>query len=151
MSASPQHRGLLLQAIELSRRAVPSPSAYSVGCIIVRAGETLASGYSREFGERTHAEEAAIAKAADSGKMLSGATLYASLEPCSQRRSGLRSCAARIIDAGISRVVFALREPPIFIEGRGADMLATAGVDVIEISDDAATVLQINAHLRSSS
>jgi pyrimidine deaminase RibD-like protein len=63
------------------------------------------------------------------------------------RGSGLRACTARILEAGIPRVVFAMREPPVFVEGRGAEVLTDAGVEVIELGSEAPLVAQINAHL----
>jgi pyrimidine deaminase RibD-like protein len=138
----------LRDAIELSRKAPPSQAAFSVGSLIAAPdGAVLATGYSRERGTRTHAEQVALEKAAEQRLELRDATLYTSLEPCSVRKSDPRACAARIIEAGIRRVVFALREPPLFVEARGAAVLAAAGVEVIELDADAAQVVAINAHL----
>ena len=139
---------LLREAIALSRNAPASNTAYSVGSIIAAAdGTTLTTGYSRERGAQSHAEQVAIEKALELQVDLQGSTLYTSLEPCSVRSSGLRACAARILEAGIPRVVFALREPSVFVEGRGAEVLAEAGVEVIELAGEARLVAQINAHL----
>jgi diaminohydroxyphosphoribosylaminopyrimidine deaminase / 5-amino-6-(5-phosphoribosylamino)uracil reductase len=139
---------LLREAIELSRNAPASRSAFSVGCVIAMPdGTTVATGFSRERGPQEHAEQVALEKALAVQLDLTNASLYTSLEPCSVRGSGLRSCAQRILDAGISRVVFAMREPSIFVEGRGAEMLAERGVEVVELSAEAALVAAINAHL----
>jgi pyrimidine deaminase RibD-like protein len=144
----PRDLRLLRDAIALSRIALPSISAYSVGAIIAaQDGVMIADGYSRERGPQSHAEQIAIEKALEAGVDLRDSTLYTSLEPCSVRGSGLRPCAERIIDAGIPRVVFAMREPPIFVEGHGAEVLAAAGVEVIELPSEAGVVAQINAHL----
>lgn len=145
MSAD-EDRRWLLAAIEESRRCRPSLNAYSVGAAIVdAAGRELARGHSREGDELDHAEEAALGKlgAVD----LVGATIYTSLEPCGARRSRLRSCAQLILSAGLGRVVFALREPPVLAPGRGAALLTEAGVEVVEIADLAEPVRRINAHL----
>jgi pyrimidine deaminase RibD-like protein len=140
-------RRWLLAAVEESRRCRPSATAYSVGATIVdSAGRELARGYSREGDELQHAEEAALAKLTAVGE-LGGATLYTSLEPCGARRSRPRTCAQLILDAGLRRVVFALREPPLLAAGRGAELLAAAGVEVVELADLAEPVRQINAHL----
>lgn len=148
MNAHPRDDRFLLDAIDLSRQAAPSRGAFSVGCVIAGADDRiLATGYSRERGSQSHAEQVAIEKALEEGAILSGATLYTSLEPCSIRGSGLRSCVSRILEARIGRVVFAMREPAIFVEGCGADALANAGVEVIERSQYAQAVAEINAHL----
>ena len=139
---------LLRDAIALSRIASPSSKAYSVGAVIAASdGVMIADGYSRERGPQSHAEQVAIEKALEAGADLRGSTLYTSLEPCSERSSGLRSCAARIVDAGIPRVVFAMREPSAFVEGHGAEVLASAGIEVVEVPEEAPAVAQINAHL----
>ena len=139
---------LLHAAIALSRRAPRSYTAFSVGCIIAESEtQVIATGFSRERDADSHAEQVAIEKVLELQANLSRATLYTSMEPCSMRRSGLHPCAARIIEAGIGRVVFAMREPPVFVEGHGADVLAGAGIDVIEIASEAPLVARINAHV----
>ena len=139
---------LLRKAIDVSRNAPPSQEAFSVGCVIAAPdGTVLTTGYSRERGAHSHAEQVAIEKAAELHLDLRDATLYTSLEPCSARRSGLHDCAARILEAGIRRVVFAMHEPPVFVEGHGAEVLVAGGIEVIELDTDAAQVAQINAHV----
>lgn len=137
---------LLEAAIALSEAAPPSATAFAVGCVIAGpSGEVLATGYSREFGEHWHAEEVALVKTGNVS--LAGATLYSSLEPCSMRKSRPLACSQLILDAGIARVVFALREPPTFVDGCGAEMLAAAGVEVVELPDYAERVRAINRDL----
>lgn len=141
-------RAWLQAAIDLSRRCPPSATAFSVGAVIVgAAGDVVAEGFSREADPQDHAEESALAKLEPGDPRLTGSTLYSSLEPCSTRRSRPRSCSQLIVAAGIERVVFALREPPLFVDGRGADHLRAAGVEVIEIPDLAGQVRAVNSHL----
>jgi 5-amino-6-(5-phosphoribosylamino)uracil reductase len=147
LSREARDRHWLRSAIDISRRCAPSPEAYSVGAVIVGAGgELIAQGHSREADPVGHAEEAALARVGGDTR-LPGATLYSSLEPCSRRRSRPRSCARLILDAGIRRVVFALREPSLFVDCRGAEELAEAGVEVVEIPDLADQVRDANRHL----
>jgi pyrimidine deaminase RibD-like protein len=139
-------RSWLLAAIEESRKAPMSTTAYSVGAIVVDAdGHEVARGHSREADPQIHAEESALSKL--SPVRLSGAIMYTSLEPCGARRSRPHTCAGLIIDAGIRRVVFALREPPTFVDGQGAELLRRAGVDVIEVAELADLVREINRHV----
>ncbi len=141
-------RGWLLAAIELSRSCPVVTTAYAVGAIIVDAdGGELARGFSRESDPADHAEESALAKAAVTSVDLSRATLYTSLEPCSIRRSRSRTCTELVLAAGIRRVVFAMREPLTFADCHGAETLQEAGVEVVELSDLANLVRQVNAHL----
>jgi pyrimidine deaminase RibD-like protein len=136
----------LREAVEHSRLCLPSYTAYSVGAIVVSArGVELARGYSRETGATAHAEEAALTRVRPED--LAGATLYSSLEPCGVRTSRPVPCARLIADTGISRVVFALREPPTLAPGGGAGMLRAAGVEVAEVQELSDAVRTVNAHL----
>lgn len=90
----------------------------------------------------------AIEKARRAGILLDGATIYASLEPCSLRKSRPASCCSLILAAGIARVVFCLEEPPLFVTGEGRRTLQAAGVDVLQIRDLADGVRAANAHLK---
>ena len=139
----------LRDAIELSKRCTPSAGAYSVGALIVEPGGlVIATGYSRER-EGAHAEEVAIERALREERTLAGSTLYTSLEPCSVRLSGRRSCVERIIEHRIARVVFALREPPVFVRCEGVRTLQEQGVVVVGIPELAAQVAEVNRHLLS--
>jgi len=136
----------LAQAIELSRRCPPSPTAFAVGALVVAAdGTVLATGYSRETSPRDHAEEAALAKLDPADPRLGGATLYSSLEPCRVRASRPTPCAELIIGAGLRRVVIAWLEPPVFAPGGGAARLRESGISVVEIPGLAAEARAVNA------
>lgn len=137
----------LREAIELSRRCPPSESAFCVGAVLVSgAGNVIATGHSRETGPKDHAEEVVLDRAAGS-PLLTGATLYSSLEPCLARASRPRSCTELIVAAGIPRVVIAWLEPPLFTQGGGAAELRRAGVTVDEIPWLAELARSVNAHL----
>ena len=57
-------------------------------------------------------------------------------------------CTRLVLDAGIRRVVLAWREPDLFVpQARGADLLAAAGVTVVELPELASAALAPNAHL----
>jgi diaminohydroxyphosphoribosylaminopyrimidine deaminase / 5-amino-6-(5-phosphoribosylamino)uracil reductase len=149
--ASPDaDRRWLIAAIEQSRHCPLSRSAFSVGAVLLAAdGRVLTTGYSRERDPADHAEEVALAKAAEAGldPLLSGATLYSSLEPCAARASRPVPCADLIIASGIGRVVMAWREPPIFVPGGGAARLRKAGVAMTVLPELAAAAKAVNAHL----
>ncbi|MBO0705038.1 MAG: dCMP deaminase [Candidatus Dormibacteraeota bacterium] len=144
-------RRWLERAIALSHRCPPSEAAYSVGAVLVDgSGVEIASGFSRETDPRVHAEEAALERVPVGDSRLAGATLYSSLEPCSERRSRPRSCVRLILDAGIPRVVIAWREPDLFVvDARGLELLREAGVTVVEMPELAALARAPNAHLLS--
>jgi diaminohydroxyphosphoribosylaminopyrimidine deaminase / 5-amino-6-(5-phosphoribosylamino)uracil reductase len=144
-------RHWLLEAIGLSRYCPPSATAFSVGAVIVgQDGTVLGYGHSRERDPADHAEEVALARAAEAGVdavTLGGSTLYSSLEPCAARASRPVPCADLIIASGIDRVVIAWREPPIFVPGGGAVRMRKAGLAVVVIPELAATAKAVNAHL----
>jgi diaminohydroxyphosphoribosylaminopyrimidine deaminase/5-amino-6-(5-phosphoribosylamino)uracil reductase len=147
----------LHEAIELSRRCPPSASAFSVGAILVsQSGAVISTGFSRERDPADHAEEVALARAADAAPPgglaggLAGATIYSSLEPCLSRASRPRPCAELIVAAGIGRVVVAWLEPPLLQPGGGAAWLRGQGVTVIEVRQAAAAARAVNAHLFSA-
>ncbi len=136
---------LLRLAVELARSCPVSTTAYAVGALVVAAdGTERGRGHSRETGGHVHAEEVALARA---GAAAAGGTVYSSLEPCGCRRSRPVSCAELIVAAGVRRVVFALREPPLLADGGGADRLAAAGVEVVELPELAGAVRAANHHL----
>ncbi|MCW0215154.1 MAG: deaminase [Pseudonocardia sp.] len=143
-----EDRRLLREAIELAEKCPPSDTAFSVGALVVAAdGTVLASGYSREADPHDHAEETALAKLDPADHRLAGATIYSSLEPCSTRSSHPVSCTQLILAAGIPRIVFAWREPALFVDCIGAELLRAAGREVAEMAELAPLVRRTNAHL----
>lgn len=140
-------RKYLERAIELSRLSPPSPTAYRVGAVVATADGRAFEGHTHETGPANHAEEEAIAKAVAAGADLRGATMYASMEPCSERKSKPVTCSELIIRHGFARVVYALGEPPLLAVCKGARNLADAGIEVVHIEDLAPAVREINAHL----
>ncbi|WP_222853821.1 deaminase [Fodinicola acaciae] len=145
----PTDHDFLAAAIDLSKQCPPSRTAFSVGAYVVdRDGTVLATGYSREGDPVVHAEESALGKVRE--KDLANATVYSSLEPCSRRASRPVTCARLILAAGVRRVVFAWREPAIFTDCDGAEILRAGGVEVVEIPELAAGVRAINQHLLPS-
>lgn len=141
-------RAHLRRAVELAEQCPPSRTAFSVGAVITDAdGVFLATGRSRETDPHDHAEEAALAKLVAGDARLQGATIYSSLEPCSTRASRPRSCTELILARPIPRVVFAWREPDLFVDCEGAELLCAAGREVIEVPELAHLVRHTNAHL----
>jgi dCMP deaminase len=73
-----------------------------------------------------HAEANAILKVAKSTNNCRGATLYLTLSPC-------KDCSKLVLQAGISRVVFR----DAYKDQTGVEFLRNAGVQIIQISEDA--------------
>ncbi|MEU6174299.1 dCMP deaminase [Streptantibioticus parmotrematis] len=142
-------RQWLARAVELARLCPPAASAFNVGAVVVDAdGREISHGFSRETDPHVHAEESALAKLPADDPRLRGATLYSSLEPCSERRSRPRTCTQLILDARLPRVVIAWREPSLFVaDCQGVELLARAGVEIVELPELAAAARAANAHL----
>src|SRR5271155_1370555 len=95
------------KALELAQtrgRAVsPNPK---VGAVIVKNGKIATLGAHQQYGG-PHAEAIALKKAGSKAK---GATLYVTLEPCSHYGK-TPPCAKAVIEAGIVKVVAAMKDP----------------------------------------
>jgi len=132
---------MMRAALALARRSLgrtwPNPA---VGCTIVRDGQVIARGRTRDGG-RPHAEADAIEQAA--GQSLKGATVYVTLEPCSHH-GRTPPCADALIAAGVARVVSALEDPDPRVKGQGHARLQAAGI-VVEVGASAAEAAEINA------
>ncbi|MEV7588744.1 deaminase [Streptomyces sp. NPDC089922] len=137
------------RAVELSRKCPPAEGAFSVGAIIVGAdGTELANGYSRETDAQVHAEESALAKLPADDPRLAGATLYSTLEPCSERKSRPLTCTQLILRSPIRRVVIAWREPSLLVaDCVGVETLRASAVEVVELTALADQASDVNSHL----
>jgi diaminohydroxyphosphoribosylaminopyrimidine deaminase/5-amino-6-(5-phosphoribosylamino)uracil reductase len=140
----------LSHAIDLSRLCPSSLTAYNVGAVIVdAAGREIASGYSRDTEPDIHAEESALRRLGPDDPRLATATIYSTLEPCTERRSRPRPCANLILAAGIPHVVIAWREPALFVaDCQGVERLREAGVTVLEVPELERAAKTVNKHLR---
>ncbi|MBW3664005.1 MAG: bifunctional diaminohydroxyphosphoribosylaminopyrimidine deaminase/5-amino-6-(5-phosphoribosylamino)uracil reductase RibD [Actinobacteria bacterium] len=104
-------------------RATTRPNPV-VGAVVVRDGEIVGEGWHERAGG-PHAEIVALGAAGDGAQ---GASVYTTLEPCRHRgRTG--PCADALIESGVARVVYGLRDPDPLASG-GAERLADAGVQV---------------------
>jgi len=115
-------------ALALARRGLgnawPNPA---VGCVLVKDGRVIGRGWTQPGG-RPHAETEALRRAGEAAR---GATAYVTLEPCSHHGRTPPCCEA-LAEAGIARVVMAMRDPDPRVNGRGLAMLRGAGIVVEE-------------------
>ena len=118
-------------------KTAPNPP---VGAVIVKDEVLLGKGWHHAAGQ-PHAEREALADAA--GKDVKGATIYVTLEPCSTN-GRTPPCTAGIIEAGISRVVYACVDRNPDHAGRADDLLKAAGIEVLSgvCADEAGKILR---------
>lgn len=123
-------RHFMAEAIALSYRNLGLTAENpSVGAVVVRpesgSGTVVGRGVTAPGG-RPHAELQALAEA---GAAARGATVYATLEPCSHIGRA-PPCADAIVASGAARVVIACLDPDPRVAGRGVAILEKAGIAV---------------------
>ena len=119
------HR-FMAQALQLAELGMYSTSPNPrVGCVIVREGKVLGTGWHQRAG-MPHAEVHALQEA---GAQARGATVYVTLEPCAHH-GRTPPCAEALVAAGVVRVVAAMQDPNPQVAGRGLEILRKAGITV---------------------
>ena len=120
-------RRCLELAVNGRQNAKPNPM---VGAVIVsRDGRIIGEGYHVRCGEG-HAEVNAFASVKPEDEpLLSEATIYVSLEPCSHWGK-TPPCADLIVSKHVRRVVCGCIDPFAKVQGRGVKKLRDAGIEV---------------------
>ncbi|MDA3792434.1 MAG: bifunctional diaminohydroxyphosphoribosylaminopyrimidine deaminase/5-amino-6-(5-phosphoribosylamino)uracil reductase RibD [Elusimicrobia bacterium] len=112
------------KAVDLAHRGMNLTSTNPrVGCVIVKDGRIIGSGYHKKFGG-PHAEAEAISSAFES---LEYAAVFVTLEPCSHTGK-TPPCTQKIIDSGIKRVVIGMKDPNPEVDG--IKVLKEKGIEV---------------------
>lgn len=122
-----QYITLMDKCIELAKQAQGDTSPNPlVGCIILNPqGEIISTGYHKKYGEN-HAERDALLKLEDA----KDCTLVVNLEPCSHYGK-TPPCADLIIEKGIKKVVYGMKDVNPIVAGNGLKKLIDAGIEVI--------------------
>lgn len=123
---TPQDHAHMRLALALARegRFSTSPNP-RVGCVVAHGGQIVGQGFHVQAGA-PHAEVHALRQAGGAAR---GATAYVTLEPCAHY-GRTPPCAEALVQAGVGRVVAAMRDPNPQVAGRGLSMLAAAGIQV---------------------
>ena len=120
----------MARALELaaSARAIAHPNPW-VGAVLT-CGSAVFDGATEAPGSR-HAEAVVLDAAHAANAAFEGSSLYVTLEPCAPFE-GKRtpSCAERIVESGVSRVVVAMGDADPRVAGRGIALLERAGIEV---------------------
>ncbi len=104
------------------RAVQPNPL---VGSVIVKDGRVIGEGWHQRVGG-PHAEREALAACQEDPR---GATIYVNLEPC-HLQGRTPPCSSAIVEAGLSRVVYAMDDPNPSEQGSSAKLLRQAGLEV---------------------
>ena len=103
-----------------------------VGVVIVKEGIVLATGYRGDSGKGDHGEYGALKKLTPAD--VKGATVYTTLEPCSERKPPKKSCTDRLIEGKVARVVYGMGDKHESVYGHAS--LQEAGIAVASFPDD---------------
>jgi len=124
------------EALRLAEQGFTPPNPM-VGCVIVREGVLVGSGF-HPFAGQPHAERFALNAA---GERTEGATAYVTLEPCCQY-GRTSPCTKALIAAKVGRVVVAVLDPNPQVSGKGIAQLQVAGISVsVGVEEQAARKL----------
>jgi diaminohydroxyphosphoribosylaminopyrimidine deaminase/5-amino-6-(5-phosphoribosylamino)uracil reductase len=125
MFSSDDHAYMSL-ALQLAEKGLYSTSPNPrVGCVIVRDGQVVGSGW-HVYAGQPHAEINALNAA---GEAAQGATVYLTLEPCNH--SGrTRPCAEALVKAKVAKVIIAMQDPNHLVAGGGISLLKQSKIKV---------------------
>jgi len=114
-----------LYSLSLKGLGVSTPNPNVSAAIYAADGTLIADGFHNRKVSVDHAEVVALKKAGNAAR---GATMVVSLEPCAHTGT-TPPCVQAIIDAGIAKVIYAVKDPNPIASG-GAQKLADAGIEV---------------------
>jgi len=128
MTEQELHEHLMTRTLKLARKGfikiAPSPFR---GALLAQGETIVGEGYlaNRDAVDgEIHALKAA-------GEKAQGATLYVNLEPAYGTSKGV-NLVDKLLEAGVAKIVVALRDPNPNVSGKTLEALQAAGVEVIE-------------------
>lgn len=115
-------------AVDIAKRSLPEDAALhpKVGAVLVRNGKILGSAYRGEQAPGDHAEYTLLGRKL-AGLDVSGATLFTTLEPCTERKTH-KPCSEWIIESGIAAAFIGILDPNPKIYAQGWTWLRDNGI-----------------------
>lgn len=145
MASEDDVKWMELAIAEGEKGRITAPPNPWVGCLIIKDGKIIGSGYHEAAGQ-AHAEAIALHAA---GPQAAGAAAYITLEPCCHHGK-TPPCVNALIEAKVKKVVIALEDPDPKVNGKGIAALKKAGIEVETgiLSDKATQSLEPYLHHR---
>jgi pyrimidine deaminase RibD-like protein len=137
MARTELDRSSMELAVALSRKSVSEDDGRIhpyVGAVVAHPnGEQISTGYRGQYRPGNHAEQEAIHGIDPS--VVSGSTVYSTLEPCTFR-GNQTPCCLRLIDRGVAEVVIGILDPNPDIRGQGWWKFEEMGIEVRNFDAD---------------
>jgi len=109
------------------RRGFCAPNP-SVGAVLVKDGQIISEGFHESAG-KNHAEVVVLNQTTNA-KI---STLFLTLEPCGHH-GRTPPCTDKIIESGVSKVVYAFSDPNPLVSGLGTGKLRAAGIECEQLA-----------------
>ena len=122
------------EALREAQRSRPEDDRVhpKVGVVVVKDGQILASGHRAEG---RHAEYEVLENDLKD-EQIAGATVYTTLEPCTERNPPKIACVDRLIARNVGRVVVGMLDPNPKIRGQGIRELEHVRIKVDRFHED---------------